>query len=92
MVAVTQIRIPGTDGRIDFERKIAEGKTKKETLRSLKRQGSNARQLLLDARKEVRGHKGTTHSLRDLLHTLHGRLFGEVTPGPSPTLFSRVLR
>ena len=52
MAAVTQIRNPGTDGRIYFERKVAEGKTKKEALRSLKRQISNAvyRQLLLDAR------------------------------------------
>jgi transposase len=51
MVAVTQIRNPGTMGRIYFERKVAEGKTKKEALRSLKRQVSNAvyRQLLLDA-------------------------------------------
>ena len=52
MVALTQIRNPGTEGRIYFERKVAEGKTKKEALRSLKRQVSNAvyRQLVLDAR------------------------------------------
>ena len=52
MAAVTQIRNPGTEGRIYFERKVAEGKTKKEALRSLKRQISNAvyRQLILDAR------------------------------------------
>ena len=52
MAAVTQIRNPGTDGRIYFDRKVAGGKTKKEALRSLKRQISNAvyRQLLLDAR------------------------------------------
>ncbi len=51
MAAVTQIRNPGTEGRIYFERKVVEGKTKKEALRSLKRQISNAvyRQLLLDA-------------------------------------------
>lgn len=52
MAAVTQIRNPGTEGRIYFERKVAEGKTKREALRSLKRQISNAvyRQLLLDGR------------------------------------------
>ncbi len=52
MAAVTQIHNPGTDGRIYFERKVAEGKTKKEALRSLKRHISNAvyRQLLVDAR------------------------------------------
>ncbi len=50
MVAVTQIRNPGTAGRIYFDRKVAEGKTKREALRSLKRRVSNAvyRQLLLD--------------------------------------------
>ena len=49
--AVTQIRNPRTEGRIYFECKVVEGKTKKEALRSLKRQISNAvyRQLLLDA-------------------------------------------
>ena len=52
MIAVTQIRNPGTEGRIYFERKVEEGKTKKEALRSLKRQVSNAvyRQLLADTR------------------------------------------
>jgi transposase len=52
MAAVTQLRNPGTPGRIYFERKVAEGKTKKEALRSLKRHVSNAvyRQLVLDAR------------------------------------------
>jgi transposase len=51
MFAVTQIRNPDTVGRIYFERKVAEGKTKKEALRVLKRQVDNAvyRQLLLDA-------------------------------------------
>jgi len=52
MTAVSQIRQSDSEGRAYFERKVAEGKTKKEALRSLKRQISNAvyRQLLLDAR------------------------------------------
>jgi transposase len=52
IAAITQLRNPGTPGRIYFERKVAEGKTKKEALRSLKRHVSNAvyRQLVLDAR------------------------------------------
>ena len=51
MAAITQLRNPDTPGRIYFERKVAEGKTKKEALRSLKPHVSNAvyRQLLLDA-------------------------------------------
>jgi hypothetical protein len=58
MVAVTQIRNPGTEGRMYFERKVAEGKTKKEALRSLKRQISNAvyRQLVLDVERGPGGH------------------------------------
>ena len=52
MVAICQIRQSGSEGRRYFDRKVAEGKTKMEALRSLKRQVSNAvyRQLLLDAR------------------------------------------
>jgi transposase len=53
MVAICQIRQTNSQGRAYFERKVAEGKTKREALRSLKRHVSNAvyRQLLLDAQK-----------------------------------------
>jgi hypothetical protein len=52
LAAVCQIRQPHSDGRAYFDRKHTEGKTKKEALRSLKRQISNAvyRQLLSDSR------------------------------------------
>jgi transposase len=52
MAAVCQIRQSHSDGRAYFERKIAEGKTKKEALRALKRKVSDAiyRQLVLDAK------------------------------------------
>jgi transposase len=52
MAAVTQIR-NDTPGRAYYERKIAEGKTKKEALRALKRRVSDAvyRQLVLDAER-----------------------------------------
>src|SRR4029079_14574570 len=51
MIAVTQLRHRPSAGRVDFERKVADGKTKKEALRALKRHISNAvyRQLVLDA-------------------------------------------
>ncbi len=51
MVAICQIRQPHSDGRAYFDRKVAEGKTKKEALRALKRHVSNAvyRQLVTDA-------------------------------------------
>jgi transposase len=52
IAAVTQIA-HDTDGRVYFQRKLAEGKTRKEALRALKRQISNAvyRQLLTDNRR-----------------------------------------
>ena len=42
MAAVTQIRHRHSDGRAYYDKKLAEGKTPKEALRSLKRQVSNA--------------------------------------------------
>jgi transposase len=53
MIAVTQLRHRHSAGRMYFERKVAEGKTKKEALRALKRHVSNAvyRQLVIDARR-----------------------------------------
>ena len=56
MAAVTQIR-NDTPGRVYYHRKLAEGKTRKEALRALKRRISDAvyRQLLADARPDTRG-------------------------------------
>ena len=53
MVAICQIRQTDSEGRIYFEKKVAEGKTKREAIRSLKRHVANAvyRQLLVDATK-----------------------------------------
>ena len=52
MVAICQIRHPHRGPRL-LRRKVAEGKTKREAVRSLKRQVSNAvyRQLVLDAKR-----------------------------------------
>ncbi len=36
-IAITQQRLPGSLGRAHYERKLAEGKTKTEVLRCLKR-------------------------------------------------------
>ena len=49
MAAVTQIRFD-TPGRVYYNRKIAEGKTRKEALRALKRRISDAvyRKLVAD--------------------------------------------
>jgi hypothetical protein len=56
MAAISQLRQPHSDGRGYFDRKVTDGKTKKEALRSLKRQISNAvyRQLVLDTTRSRR--------------------------------------
>jgi transposase len=53
MVAICQVCQTESVGRIYFEKKVAEGKTKREAIRSLKRHVANAvyRQLLVDAAK-----------------------------------------
>ena len=55
LTAISQIRQPHSDGRSYFDRKVAEGKTKKEARRALERQVSNAvyRQLLVDAERSA---------------------------------------
>ena len=68
-----------TPGRVFFERKLAEGKTRKEARRALKRRISDAvyRQLLADARRCTDGPgraNGTTLSQRGRLHTLRPAL------------------
>jgi transposase len=64
IAAITQIRFPHSPGRAFFERKVAEGKTKKEAVRALKRRITDAvyRQLLIDSRTVTGpgGQPGTT--------------------------------
>ena len=87
MVALTQIRSPCTEGRIHFERQVAEGKTKKDAFRSHKRHVSNA----IEGSSSSMS-KGAREDTRERLiaawSALHpeGRLFGEVTPGPLQSL------
>ena len=51
MAAICQLRQTHSDGRAYFDRRVAEGKTKKEAIRALKRQISNTvyRHLVADA-------------------------------------------
>ena len=50
LIAICQLRYPTTEGRVFYERKLAEGKTRKEAIRSLKRRLSDVvyRHLLAD--------------------------------------------
>ena len=97
MAAITQIRYRRSDGRAYYEKKIAEGKTHKEALRSLKRRISDAiyAALLADARQQAAaaacpegpgGQPGTALSPGRPAHTPQHRLFGQATPRPATTL------
>ena len=92
MAAITQIRHRNSDGRTYYEKKLAEGKTHKEALRSLKRQISDAifARLQADARKAAAkgpgGQPGNdSASSAAGSHPAH-RHFGQATPGPGTTI------
>jgi len=95
MAAITQLRYKHSDGRGYYDRKIAEGKTRKEALRCLKRRISDAicARLLADARNaaaaSVPGPGGQPGNGSD--SSVAGshperRLFGRATPGPATTV------
>ena len=96
MAAITQIRHAHSDGRAYYDKKLAEGKTHKEALRSLKRRISNAiyRCLQADAlpaaaaacTKGPGGQPGNDSDSGAAGSHPERRLFGQATPEPSPTL------
>jgi transposase len=95
MAAITQIRYKHSDGRTYYDKKLAEGKTAKEALRALKRQISDAiyKRLKADAdRAAAAGSQGPGgHAGNDSVASAAGsyperQLFGQATPGPTPTL------
>jgi transposase len=93
VAAVTQIRHKHSPGRAYYDKKIAEGKTRKEALRCLKRRISDAIYacLLADATKAAAaddpgGQPGSdSDSGAAGSHPRH-RLFGPATPGPQPSV------
>jgi hypothetical protein len=93
MAAVTQIRHKHSQGRAYYERKLAEAKTHKEALRSLKRRISDAIYAAADARQAAAarakgpGGQPGNHSISRAAgsHPAH-RLFGQATPGPATTI------
>ena len=90
MAAVTQVRHRHSEGRAYYDKKLAEGKTRKEALRALKRQISNAifACLQADARRAAARAKGPGGQQgNDSVASAAGshpehRLFGQATPGP----------
>jgi transposase len=95
MAAVTQIRHRHSQGRAYFEKKLAEGKTRKEALRCLKRQISDAIFACLQAdaaraaavaagQRAWEGNGGTAHSPAWPAHTPGTGSSGKPLPGPAP--------
>ena len=89
MAAINWIRNKHSDGGACYQRKLAEGKTRKEVLRCLKRRISDAiyARLRADARKAGPGGQpgNDTGSSVTGSHPGH-RLFGQATSGPEPSL------
>jgi hypothetical protein len=54
LIAITQLRYPTTEGRVFYERKLAEGKSKKEAIRALKRRLSDVVYRHLQADQQTR--------------------------------------
>jgi len=95
MAAITQLRHKHSEGRAYYEKKLAEGKTHKEALRSLKRKISDAifARLQADARQAAAAApKGPgRHPGNDSASSAAGshparQLFGQATPGPGTSL------
>src|SRR6202050_498423 len=92
MAAITQIRHKHSEGRAYYDKKVAEGKTHKGALRSLKRKVSDAifARLRADARRaSARGPEGQPGNGSDSSaassHPAR-QLFGPATPGPDTTI------
>ena len=95
MAAVTQIRYQHSEGRAYYDKKLAEGKTRKEALRALKRQISDALYTAPQGRRRPRCRDGAQgpggQPGNDSVASAAGshpehRLFGQATPGPATTL------
>ncbi len=95
MAAITQLRHKHSQGRAYYDKKLAEGKTHKEALRSLKRKVSDAifARLQADARRAAAsqakgpgGHPGNDSASSAAGSHPARQLFGQATPGPGTSL------
>jgi transposase len=96
MAAITQTRHRHSDGRAYYDRKITEGKTRKEALRCLKRRISDAvfARLQTDARRAAGapqaagpgGQPGNDSDSSAAGSHPANQLFGQATPGPATTI------
>jgi transposase len=92
MAAITQLRHKHSEGRAYYDKKVSEGKTHKEALRSLKRKVSDAifARLQADARqareKGPGGQPGNGSDSSAAGSHPERQLFGPATPGPDTTI------
>jgi transposase len=95
MAAITQLRHKHSEGRAYYEKKLAEGKTHKEALRSLKRKISDAifaclqadaRQAAAARTKGPGGQPGNDSASSAAGSHPARQLFGQATPGPGTSL------
>jgi transposase len=92
MAAITQLRHKHSEGRAYYDKKVAEGKTHKEALRSLKRKVSDAifARLQADARQAGEsgpgGQPGNGSDSSAAGSHPERQLFGPATPGPDTTI------
>ena len=93
MAAITQLRHKHSEGRAYYEKKLAEGKTHKEALRSLKRKISDAifarlqadaRQAAAAAPKGPGGHPGNDSASSAAGYTPHASSSDKPLPDPAP--------
>jgi transposase len=95
MAAITQLRHKHSEGRAYYDKKVTEGKTGKEAIRSLKRKISDAifARLQADARRAAAartkgpgGQPGNDSDSSAASSHPERRLFGPATPGPDTTI------
>jgi transposase len=95
MAAITQLRHKHSEGRAYYDKKVTEGKTCKEALRSLKRKISDAifARLQADARRAAAartkgpgGQPGNDSDSSAASSHPERQLFGQATPGPDTTI------
>jgi transposase len=98
MAAITQIRHRHSDGRAYYDKKLTEGKTHKEALRSLKRRISNAiyarlqddaRQASGNAQADSGGQPGNDSDSSAAGSHPERQLFGQATPEPATATLRR---
>ena len=84
MAAITQIRYKHSEGRAYYDKKIAEGSQISDAI--YKHQKADAARAAAAGSQGPGGHAGNDSVASAAGSHPEGRLFGQATPGPAPTL------